>query len=310
MRFGLLLLTAATVAWPQFRSTVPLVVAPTTVKDARGLYVDRLQEPDLILYDNNVARPVQIDYSVFPISLVVVVETASSATAVLNKLGGSGILFTALMAGDGGETALLGFDDEVRELVPFTADSDPLKKQLRSLKPKGRGARVLDGLDTALEMLSKRKPGMRPVVLMISESRDRGSEAKLDAVVQKAQRVNASIHWLTFSKTWTRYTDRNRTTPSDEPEFNLLAPFLELAHLASPDVAKMFSSLTGASTANFLTRKALESAIHDIGEEIHRQYILSFTPAQNDGMFHRIRVEVRGRPELRVKTRDGYWAVQ
>jgi hypothetical protein len=43
---------------------------------------------------------------------------------------------------------------------------------------------------------------------------------------------------------------------------------------------------------------------------VHRQYILSFQPqgGQPDG-FHAIRVTVKDRPDLRVKTREGYWAL-
>src|ERR1041385_1947694 len=42
----------------QFKSTGPLVIAPTTVTDAKGRYVDGLAEEDLALYDNNVRQAV------------------------------------------------------------------------------------------------------------------------------------------------------------------------------------------------------------------------------------------------------------
>ena len=49
-----------------------------------------------------------------------------------------------------------------------------------------------------------------------------------------------------------------------------------------------------------------------MGEEVHRQYILSFEPKGGRGpeKFHAIRVVVKDRPELRAKTREGYWALQ
>jgi len=51
-----------------------------------------------------------------------------------------------------------------------------------------------------------------------------------------------------------------------------------------------------------------------VGEEVHRQYILSFEPRgaapSEPGTFHAIRVVVKNRPELHVKTREGYWVVQ
>jgi len=48
-----------------------------------------------------------------------------------------------------------------------------------------------------------------------------------------------------------------------------------------------------------------------VGEEVHRQYILSFQPKNTEpGKYHAIRVAVKGRPELQVKSREGYWALQ
>jgi VWFA-related protein len=294
--------------------------------------VDGLDPSDLLLYDNNVLRPIQADLAVSPISLVVALETSASSKAVLDKLGGSGILFSELLAADRGETALITFSDDVSERVGFTADPDDLTHELQRIRPEGKGAAVLDGLSKALDMLAHRPPGRRLMVLMISESRDRSSKTKLQEVVQRVQRLNAAVFWLTYSTTMAQYTDRKVTAigdvevpkekgkdkvkdatpiPPDSPPMNLLAPFTELAHLNKPVLADLFPRLTGAVAHNFLTKGALESALHDMGEEIHRQYILTFPPAPGaPGQFHTIRIDVKGRPDLKVKTREGYWSIQ
>ena len=54
MRRVLVFLLSACAAWPQFRGTGQLVVAPTTVTDSKGRMVDGLNPSDLILFDNNV----------------------------------------------------------------------------------------------------------------------------------------------------------------------------------------------------------------------------------------------------------------
>jgi VWFA-related protein len=332
MRAVVLCLLSAYAAWPQFRGTGQLVVAPTTIKDSKGRMVDGLDPADLILYDNNVLRPIQADMALYPISLVVAVESGENSKAVLDKLGSSGILFSQLLAADQGETALISFSDTVTQRVDFTSDPDDLTRELKRMRPDGGGAAVLDGLAKALDMLAQRKPGRRLIVLMISESRDRSSKAKLPEVVQQVQRLNAGVYWLTYSTTLTRYTDRRVTTvgdiedpkekgknketdetpvPGDTPPMDLLAPFKVLAHLTKPDLADLFTRLTGAQQIAFLTKGALESAIHDIGDEIHREYILTFAPAPGQpGQFHTIRVQVKDRPDLKVKTREGYWAAQ
>ena len=235
-------------------------------------------------------------------------------------------------AADRGETALLTFSDEVSERVHFTSDSDDLTHELKRLRVEGKGAACLDGLRQALEVLSHRPPGRRLVVLMISESRDRSSQAKLPEVVEEVQRLNAAVYWLTYSTTLSRYTDRRVTTigdvedpklkgidkkrdatpiPADTPPFNMLAPFKELAHLTRPNIANLFPRLTGGENLSFLTKTGLEEAIHAIGEEIHRQYILTFPPAPGPaGLFHTIRIDVKERPDLKVKSREGYWGIQ
>jgi VWFA-related protein len=330
MRVLLFCLLSAGAAWPQFRGTSQLVVAPTTITDSKGHMVDGLDPADLLLYDNNVLRPIQADLAAFPISLVVAVESSDNSKAVLDKLGSSGILFSQLLAAEQGETALITFSDHVTRRVDFTSDPDDLTQKLKRLRPDGHGGDALDAMSTALDMLAHRKRGRRLIVLMISESRDRSSKSRLPEIVQRVQQLNAAVYWLTYSTTWTRYTDRRITTygdiedpkdlgknkekdetpvPEDSPSMDLVAPFKELAHLTKPNLADLFTRLTGARQASFLTKSALESAIHDIGDEIHRQYILTFVPAAGEpGVFHSLRVEVRNHPDLRVKTRPGYWA--
>lgn len=100
MRVIVAIAAFACTAWAQFKSTAPLVVAPTTITDSKGHHVDGLTPDDLILYDNNVPQTIQMDWMAYPIDLVVAVETSSNSGAVIDKLGGSGILFTELLAAD------------------------------------------------------------------------------------------------------------------------------------------------------------------------------------------------------------------
>ena len=116
MRFIAAILLTACPASAQFKSTATLVLAPTAVVDAKGQYVDGLGAKDLVLYDNNVPQPIQVDEAIYPISLVVAVQTSRNAQAVLDKLGGSGILFSELLAGEAGETAIISFSDQVNPL--------------------------------------------------------------------------------------------------------------------------------------------------------------------------------------------------
>jgi VWFA-related protein len=329
MRSAIAIVVLACAASAQFRSTVPLVVAPITVTDAKGRYIDGLTEQDLLLYDNNVARPIHLEYSIYPISLVLAVETNSNSEPAINKLGGSGILFSNLVAAEGGETALISFSDTVVLRQGFTSDPEAIMRPLRNMHVEGNGACTLDAIVTAMRMLDTRKPDRRRILFLVAEKRDRSSSAKLEDAVQAVQRQNAAVYWLTYSPSLTQYTMRPKTVhwkpgsgidPKDDgklidndvqlPEWNIIGALQELAHLHAPDIAALFSRVTGAHTLNFLKKSGLEEEIHAMGEEIHRQYIATFQPPRSEaGLFHTIRVEAKAHPEWQVKTREGYWAI-
>ena len=327
----------ASCGWAQFKSTVPLVVAPTTVTDSKGRYVDGLTPDDLILYDNNVPQRMQMDWMTYPIDLVVAVQTSSNSGAVIDKLGGSGILFTQLLAADAGETAVISFSDEVKVHQDFTANPDFVIHALRMLRKEGDDAHVLDALRQALLMLGRRPPGRRPIILVIAEKRDRSSKAKLSEVMERIQGLNVTVYWLTYSPFLQPFTVKPKTAEDLKPEAerikvqkcalcpapddtpvppdlgpgNLLYEIGELMRLRKPDLSRLFTETTGGRTMNFLKKNALERAVQLVGEEVHRQYVLSFEPKGGDsGKFHAIRVAVKDRPELQAKTREGYWALQ
>ena len=337
MRTAAALLLLACSAAAQFKSTVPLVLAPTTVKDAKGRYVDGLTAEDLILYDDSVPQPIQMDWTTYPIDVVVAVQTSANSGAVIDKLGGSGILFTQLLAAEAGETAVVSFSDEVRVHQDFTGNPDSVIRALRMLRKEGANAHMLDALRQALQMFEKRPPGRRRIILLIGEKRDRGSEAKLPAVVEQVQRLNAAVYWLTYSHILEPYTVRPKTAEDLKPEAERIKvrqcaacpppdttpvpPDLgpggfiyglgELIRLRKPDLSTLFTQTTGGRTMSFLKKNSLEQAIQLIGEEVHRQYILNFAPKNSEpGKFHALRVVVKNRPELQAKTREGYWAVE
>ena len=179
MRISAALIVLTTAGSAQFKSNVPLVVAPTTVTDSKGRYVDGLTREDLILYDNNVPQAIQMDWMTYPIDLVVAVQTSENSGALIDKLGGTGILFTQLLAADRGATAVISFSNEVKMHQDFTGNPDFVIHALRMLRQEGGDACMLDALYQALLMLQRRPPGRRRIILMIAEKRDRSSQAKL-----------------------------------------------------------------------------------------------------------------------------------
>lgn len=337
VRSAVAVLILACPALAQFQSTAPLVLSPVSVTDAKGHYIDGLTASDLILYDNNVPQKTQLDWTAYPIDLVVAVQTSANAGAVIDKLGRSGILFSQLLAGNGGQTAVVSFSDEVTVRQDFTGSADQVTHALQELSNEGGEAHILDGLQQALLMLAGRPAKRRRIVLIVAEKRDRHSDAKLPNVMAMAQKLNATVYWLTFSAFLEPFTARPKTVEDTKPEAErrtknecALCPppddtgvpfdpgpgsgiyaIQELIRLKDPDLSTMFPKVTGGETLSFVRKNALERAIELVGEEVHRQYVLSFEPRGGEaGAYHHLRVAVKDRPKLKVRAREGYWAVQ
>jgi VWFA-related protein len=325
----------------QFKSTVPLVVAPVTVNDAKGRPVNGLSADDLAFFDNSVPRKVQLQTVSDPISLAVLIQVSPNASAVLDKMGQTGVLFSDLLAAYAGETALLTFSDTVNVAQDFTPDSGPLKKVLKNLRPKRDGCSLYDALEEALHLLQKRDRARRRILLVIAERRDRTSKTKLDALLHDPALQDATIYWLTYSTFLTPFTNKTKTVwdrmtdeqkkdprrmqhdhpfPFPEEEVGLppdIAPgslfdiFTSLARQTTVDAAVLLSRTTGGRTFGFLKQDGLEEAIHAVADEVHQQYIASFAPPPDSaGRFHELRAQVKDRADLKVRTRTGYWSVQ
>ena len=92
---------------------------------------------------------------------------------------------------------------------------------------------------------------------------------------------------------------------------NLFAVFAEIGRLGKTNGAEALARYTGGRELSFAKQHGLEQVVSDIGAELHSQYLLSFTPsgAVKDE-FHRIEVSVKGREELKITTRPGYWITE
>jgi VWFA-related protein len=329
MRFTGLLLPILCVLAPcmpaqetTLKTTVPLVVAATTITDREGHYVRGLTPDDLLLLDNNVPRKIQVDELTMPISVVVAVQSSQNAWAALDKIKKVGSMIEPLVAGERGAAAVIWYGDEVTVAQDFTSDTATLEGVFQHARASGSGGSAIEAVAKAVDLLAARKDD-RKIVFVIGESKDRGSKMPLEQAISRAQKENVTVYFLTYSRFLTPFTSTDWGPICDEhhenchardPEWgdtNLIAVFGEMRTLAKTNIAEAFAKYTGGRRVSFLKQKGLEEMIESLGEEIHNQYLISFTPPHSDAEeFHRIRVTVRNRSELVVRTRPGYWPVQ
>ena len=319
------------------RSNVTVVVAPTTVTDRDGRYVHDLKPSQFTLYDNDKAQTIKVDETFAPISLVVAIQADQKVEPVIPKLQKIGSLLTSLIAGEKGEVAILSFDHRLQVLQDFTDDTTKVQEGLKKLKPGSSTSRMIDAVEKASQMLKSRSKERRRIVLLIAESRDKGSEGRLRESLATTQMDDVMVYALNMSRFYTETmtgpsiprpdpippgarhvpagavntpTTNSQLTGSQGYGVNLVPLlgeiFRDTKGIFVDNPVEVFTKYTGGRETGFVSQKSLENAVSEIGREIHNQYIISYNPDNKiEGGFHTIRVDVTG--AYNVRTRPGYW---
>jgi VWFA-related protein len=316
------------------KTTTTVVIAPTTVRDRNGDFVNGLQLQDFELYDNGKLQKISADVRDEPLSLVVAVQRSSNLETFLPKIQNIGSMLNQLVSGQNGEIAIVGFDHRMLVMQDFTGEGAKVSEAMKKMTPGSSNHAVIDAVNFSLRMLKNRPPDRRRVLLLIAEKRDHGSELRLREALTEAQFANVSIYSLDISTIVAALTDKGMPPrpPSIPPEAqhlpggyqatpttvdqnyylgNYIPVFVDIFKAVKSifvdDTLDVFTRFTGGREYSFVGEKSLEKAISGISDELHSQYLLSYSPNdQTAGGFHEIKVIVN-RPNLEVRTRPGYW---
>lgn len=290
------------------------MLLPASVTDQHGNPIGGLSASDFLLYDNAVLRPVRVDTSdevAVPFRLVVAIQTSDISQAALEKIRKVGVMIEMAVAGERGRVAVIEFDECVRVVQPFTTDGDAIARTFRELRPSNNmGGCMLDAVDTAIDLLS-RNEGRLANILLISESRDRGSRCKLPDVVSAAQHAGVTLYSITYSAYLTPLTTKaGEYVPPRGGEPNYILFITEALRLAKANTVEVLVNGTGGRRMGFATQSKLEKALLALGSEMHGRYILSFTPPmEKEASFHRLELKLRQRTDVVIRAKPGYWTV-
>ena len=157
-------------------------------------------------------------------------------------------------------------------------------------------------------MLATRPENYRRVMLILGESRDRGSKHKLSEAIEMAQRAGVVIYSATYSAQGEAWTSKPEDAPTMPGGTDGIGAINEVLRLGKTNDADAFAKATGGRHLSFLRQESLEAALSRTGEEIHSQYLLSFVPreSKNEGLHH-LEVKVPKFPDAIVRARAGYW---
>ena len=317
-------------AWPAtaqdntFRTTVPLIVAPASVTDRHGKPVYGLTAADFELLDNGTPRTVQVsvaDDGLAPVAVVLAIQTTDTSLSAIGKIRKVGALIQSAVVGEGGEAAVLTFDQDVTLVQDFTREDEDITRVFRDLKPsESESGRMIDAVSQAIDMLAHRPGARRASIVIVGESKDRGSQMKVNELLAKAQHSDVTVYSISYSAYLTPFTTR---AEDYQPPAGggLIKAIGELARNAKENTVEALTDATGGRRFGFATKGKLENDLIGLGTDLHARYWLSFRPdfgeqhetgkTSEDGssapQFHHLELHVKNHPDAVIRMRSGYW---
>jgi VWFA-related protein len=312
----LLLTTTALAQDPNYtlHTQSNVVLIPTTVQTKHGEMIYALKTNQFVVEDNGVPQTVHLDEDtdILGLSLVVVVQCSRSAGYEFPKLSGLGPMIDGIAGGAPREVAIVMYGGKPLLLGDFASDPNETNRALSQLQPcDDPDASTLDAVSYATKMLEARQNHYRHAILLISETRDHGSDAKPAAVIAELGRTNTVVDSVAFGPGKTEILSDLHYGGGSGPIGLLVMAVNALKKNAAHELA----ALSGGEYINFTTQKGFDQGLHQLSNHIHNYYLLSFQPhteangEPSPGM-HSIRVKVPDYPDARIRFRESYFAGQ
>lgn len=316
----------------QIRVHVNEVIVPVTITDKNGNLVLDLSQRDFQIFDGGEKQTIDHwELGSQSLAIALVIETSSHIRMMAPTIHRIGAIFTEAVMAANGEAAVITFDSEVALRQAFTDDHNAIEKAIASTTFETDESHLYDGMAKAVEVLRASARDSRRIMLVVGESQDIGSQAKLGRVLQDAELADITIYAIGPSSTTAdlRYghggleqikpsasappvsIEPPGKGPRGEPYFDYLTPAIWLLTRGTNEIGNHQLEIAAAATGGIHYRALKDStilaALDKIASELHAEYLLSYAPTSDrPAGFNPIRVDV-GRANLKIRTRPGYY---
>ena len=296
-----------------FSTQTNLVIVPTQVTNQQGDFVYGLKGSQFIVTDNGVPQHVRLEEAPEQtgLSLVVVVECSRAAALESAKLAGLYTMIEDITGAAPHEVAVVSYGTKPSLLGDFTSDPQKLRVAISTIKPCAEdGAATYDAVEYATQLLEDRENHYRRAILLISETRDHGSRATPQEVIEELGRTNTVVNAVAYSPGRDQFLHQLRYGDEGSNGMADLTPLIIMAANAMRrNASSELAALSGGEYLNFTTRKGFDQALAHLANQLHNFYLLSFQPqATPSPGYHVLRVYVPDDPGALVRSRTTYWS--
>jgi VWFA-related protein len=297
-----------------------LVQLNVGVVDRQGRAITNLSRGDFVIYENDVAQPIQsFEPTTTPFSLVMMLDMSGSTITIRQQIKQAAWRFLDALAPED-RVAVVAFNQKIEMLTPgFTTDRrkiaygieiaegrgetqfyKALDYSLKQLAKEGRRRKAIivltDGIDTELRNADRTQAAHAQTNEEAIASIKPDSSPALNAVLNAADRQGVTIFPLAL--------------PSGDPKrLPLPDPTIIAIYTSARTRLQTLADRTGGYLNEIRRLEEMGRLYAQVAASLRTLYTISYqaTGQRQRGSWRKVRVEV-ARPELIARTRPGYYA--
>jgi Ca-activated chloride channel homolog len=264
-----------------------LVPVLASVVDSRGHAVTDLKLTDFELKIDGEPKPISdLSRSETPVKMALLFDSSGSLSSAREFQKQAAIRFLRSVLRPVDQCAIYSVSTTFRIEQPLTNNVPLLVRTIENFgKPEG-GTALLDSVAHAADYLRLQQG--RRVIIIVSDGADTTSDIDFDSTLRRAQTTDCQVYAI-------------QTGQSDN------------INLYDLTAARRLQELTVQTGGTLYVPKSLpdlDTAFAQISADLSQQYVLSYYPTEDqiDGRFHTISLNIRNRPDLKIRTRKGYYS--
>jgi len=260
-----------------------------TVSDKKGRFVTDLKKDDFDVIEAK--KPQNIlefaSETDLPLRLAILIDTSNSIRDRFRFQQEAADAFVVNTVRPRQDKALLvSFDTAAEMVTDLTDDVNALQKAINGLRP-GGGTALYDAIYFACRdklMVDQPLYKFRRAMVLLSDGEDNQSRYTRDQALEMAQKADVTIYTISTNIS-------HITTDGDK-------------------VLRYFASETGGQIFFPFKATDLNQSFENISNELRHQYNIFYRPEpfKTDGLYHSVEMHVKGRKDLIVRCRKGYYA--
>jgi Ca-activated chloride channel family protein len=260
-----------------------------TVSDKKGRFVTNLAKDDFQVAEAHKPQSI-VEFTAetdLPLRLAILIDTSNSIRDRFRfqQEAASDFVNTVIRPHED-RAIVVSFDTAAELVADLTDDTEKLNNAIKSLRP-GGGTALYDAVFFACRdklMQDQPRHKFRRAMVILSDGEDNQSRWTRDQALEMAHKADVVIYSIST----------NRLGIESDGD----------------KVMKYFAEQTGGQVFFPFKAQDLAQSFENIANELRHQYNVLYRPdpLKTDGLYHPVEVKVRGRKDLIVRARHGYYA--